>query len=306
MVRQIVSALLKNTLPRAWVDAIRTARALPNRVTILERKLELLAESQVREVYAPLLPQQEGPAAFRQYEAKVYSQNGEDGLLLHLFATLGAPNRTFVEFGIGEGRECNTANLSLNFGWRGLLMECSAERAAKARAFYRHRLGGDADRVHIVETMVSPDNINELLRQHAPQGELDLLSIDIDGNDYWVWQAITSSPRVVVVEYNAVFGPTRAATVAFDPQFSRWDKHPSGLYFGASLAALARLGAAKGYRLAGCDRHGVNAFFVREDIAGDIPALSPEAAYYVLHDHQLGLIGEERFAEISALPFVDV
>ena len=91
----------------------------------------------------------------------------------------------------------------------------------------------------------------------------DLLSIDIDGNDYWVWNAIDGQPRLVVIEYNSSFGPDRAVTIPYDPSFDRFQHHPFGIYHGASIAALAKLGAAKGYALVGGDSNGVNAFFVR-------------------------------------------
>jgi hypothetical protein len=110
-----------------------------------------------------------------------------------------------------------------------------------------------------------------------------LLSLDIDGNDLWVWRAITAiQPRVVVIEYNAAFGPGRSLSVQYDPAFDRFKYHPSGIYHGASLSAMANVGREKGYVLVGCESHGVNAFFVQRELAtsADLIEMTPEQAYY--------------------------
>jgi hypothetical protein len=117
---------------------------------------------------------------------------------------------------------------------------------------------------------ITAENITQLFHTHHVPVDFDLLSIDIDGNDFWVWRAVTAHhPRVVVIEYNASVPPTESRVIAYDPDF-RW----SGTdYFGASLLALQQLGGEKGYRLVGCDRSGTNAFFVLEDIAaGHFPS----------------------------------
>ena len=305
---QALKNLLKQWLPRRWVAAVQLAKAVSPRLNRLEKQTTLLAEAVARARHEALLPDASQAADFNRHELKVYSQNGEDGLLLHLFEAVGTGRRTFIEFGIGDGRECNTANLSLNFGWSGLLMDCDPEKVAKAKAYYARQLGARKEAVAVHECMVTKENIDETLRQHGPGEDLDLLSIDVDGNDYWIWQAIVSlSPRVVIVEYNAVFGYERAITVPYDPHFRRWEKHPGGLYFGASLAALAKLGYEKGYRLAGCDRHGVNAFFVRRDLAPEsLPAVEVRKAYFPLDDPLLGVVTPDRFAEIAAMPFEEV
>jgi len=121
---------------------------------------------------------------------------------------------------------------------------------------------------------ITRENVNDLLRDHGLTGEIDLLDIDIDGIDYWVWQAIESvTPRVVVVEYNADFGFERAVTVPYDPRFDR-HKTAEHRYYGASLRAFERLGAQRGYRLVAIEPRGVNAFFVRHDVGEGLPALT--------------------------------
>jgi len=231
-------------------------------------------------------------------EVKVYSQHGEDGVLLHIFSKVGVTNRTFVEFGIADGRECNTANLSINFGWNGLLMDTSSQNISKARDYYRKVLSPKS-RVRIIRYHVTAENINEILQSNDTPPDLDLLSIDIDGNDYWVWRAITyCRPRVVVIEYNAMLGCTEPITVKYDPNFDRRKKHSSGFYFGASLPALAKLGREKGYVLLGCDSSGVNAFFARQNVAeGKIGDVKAEQAFFA-DEYWSKVIPEQRRLEI--------
>ena len=302
-----IKQLAKAVLPRNVLAAIRTCVALPVRLARLERQVAILAAHQIHQAYGDT----DGEAlhsAINAHELQVYSQHGEDGILQCIFAEIGVTNRRFVEFGMGDGRECNTAYLSLHCGWHGLLMDGNAERAAAARAFYERMLGSGQKAVTVAHAWVTAENINELLSNNGATGEIDLLSIDMDGIDYWVWRAVDAvQPRVVVIEYSAVFGGERAVTVPCDPRFSRWEKHPSGLYAGASLTALARLGQAKGYRLVGCNRHGVNAFFVRDDLAtGALPAVPPKQAYYPCEDLVLGLITPARFSEVAHLRYEEV
>ena len=139
--------------------------------------------------YQELAAHADPQTAFNRSECRVYSQNGEDGILLYLFSRIGATDRRFVEFGIGDGSECNTANLALTFGWRGLLLEAEPSLAERARAFYASRPTLRTSALRVEQARVEPETIDELLQRYGVEGELDLLSIDIDGNDYWVWEA---------------------------------------------------------------------------------------------------------------------
>jgi hypothetical protein len=133
---------------------------------------------------------------------------------------------------------------------------------------------------------VTRETVNQLLETHGFTGELDLLSIDIDGNDYWVWEALTvCSPRLVVIEYNSLFGPDRAVVVPYDPRFDRHDYNLGGMYYGASLAALGHLAARKGYRLVTTEPTGVNAYFIRNDVAPFIPACDVARAFRFLEKY---------------------
>ncbi|HKO61656.1 MAG TPA: hypothetical protein VJV03_10895 [Pyrinomonadaceae bacterium] len=195
------------------------------------------------------------------HQFRVFSQWGEDGMIQFLLRHVAPENKVFVEFGADAyNYESNTRFLLTNDNWRGLIID-SSERAIaelkRSRAWELHDLTA-------VQAFITRENINELLTQHGINGEIGLLSIDIDGNDYWVWQAINViQPVIVIAEYNHRFGPDRAVTIPYDEKFDRKEAHPSKLYFGASLQALCQLGKAKGYAFVGCN--GVNAFFVRAD-----------------------------------------
>jgi len=211
------------------------------------------------------------------YEKKIYSQNGEDGILEYIFSRIGTTNKRFVEFGFGTP-EANTTNLALNEeGWTGLLLDGSQSVVEAATRYYKDKNPG----VTCGHCFITVDNINSVLRAHGITNTIDLLSIDIDGNDYWIWQAITViDPRVVVIEYNAAFNSDKSLVVKYDPEFARYSKHSSGLYYGASLLALTRLAHNKGYLLVGCDSTGTNAFFVRKDVAKDkLPEVAVEEAF---------------------------
>ena len=202
---------------------------------------------------------------------RLLSQNQEDGILWTLFEQVGTTCRRFVELGSGASGG-NAAMLAGEFGWTGLLVE-----GDKGKVEYA---GRRFPRATAVCAWITPDTVNDLLRQHGYAGEVDLLSVDIDGNDYWVWKAITvCSPRVVMLEYNSMFGPDRAVSVPYDPKFSRRDHR--FCYYGASLAAMTRLSASKGYRLVVVEPTGVNAFFLRNDVAPEIPACDPRHAYRI-------------------------
>lgn len=182
-------------------------------------------------------------------ERRITSQTGEDGALAALFSLVGTTDRHYVEFGCGDGVQCNTAQLRL-LGWRGLLLDGVAAPGAPG--------------VVIHTAWITAENIEALFDAHGVPAEPDLMSIDLDGNDYWVWRAIRRRPRVVVAEYNANLGCDEALTIPYDPQH-RWDGSD---YYGASLPALVALARRKGYTLVHCTQSGVNAIFVRDDLLG--------------------------------------
>ena len=200
----------------------------------------------------------------RAAEFKVFSQFGEDGIIQYLIrhARVPAQSRSFVEFGVESYDEANTRFLLLNDNWRGLIIDGSSSSMRRVRnsaIYWRHNLVA-------VDAFIDADNINGLIKDAGFCGEIGLLSIDIDGNDYWVWERIdVVNPIVVVVEYNSVFGSRHAVTVPYDKNFSRSRAHSSHLYWGASLKALVEMGDSKGYAFVGSNNAGNNAFFVRRD-----------------------------------------
>ena len=201
-------------------------------------------------------PRARDPRRLTRFGRKAFSQNDEDGIILEIFNRIGSGARRFVEFGVETGIECNTA-LLLAAGWSGLWLEGSPKSVAAVNK--RHSTMIATGRLTIRNEIITAENIDELL---SGETELDLLSIDIDFNDYWVWKAIeTVRPRVVVIEYNATFPPPVDFVVEYDPK-AIWN---TTTYYGASLSMLERLGRKKGYALVGCCLAGVNAFFVRED-----------------------------------------
>jgi hypothetical protein len=208
----------------------------------------------------------------RAFEKRVYSQNGEDGILQEILNRVGTTNRFFVEFGVESGSECNCALLALEKGWGGLFLEVDDIQFARLAERYRDRPG-----VRCVRAAVTSANIESLFQANGVPPEFDVLSIDIDGNDYWVWAALTHwRPRVVVIEYNASHPPPRKWVMKEDVNY-RWN---GTSYHGASLASLAALGRGKGYTLVATNSNGVNAFFVRDDLVSPGLFLDPVEHYH--------------------------
>jgi hypothetical protein len=220
------------------------------------------------------------PDGVRDAEFQVFSQFGEDGILQFIVGHVPVPleSEVFVEFGVEDYTESNTRFLLVHDNWRGLIMDGGEKHAAFVR-----RTG--LDWRHDIEAktaFVDRDNINGLIAAAGIRGDIGLLSVDIDGNDYWVLEAIDAvSPRILVVEYNSNFGPEAAVTVPYEARFERGRAHWSQLYWGASLSALDALARRKGYALVAGNSAGNNAFWVREDVLGDLPRASIREAYAV-------------------------
>jgi hypothetical protein len=245
------------------------------RISALEEKCIRLQEAIGRlESRQMQLLQPEAPSSA---EYRVFSQWGEDGILDWLISRIPIASARFVEFGVEDYTEANSRFLLTSRNWSGLVMDGNPDNIAAIRRrdiYWRHDLTAAA-------AFITSANINDLLREHGFLGDIGLLSIDIDGNDYWVWRAIdVASPRIVVVEYNSRLGPGRAVTVPYKKDFDRSRVHFSMIYYGASLRALWKLGREKGYELICCNSAGNNAFFVRRDVLpSSIPPLSVDAAF---------------------------
>jgi len=230
-----------------------------------EERSRYLAQLRVQRAWDEEMkkPRHADPKRLVRYGYKVYSQNDEDGIIAEIFRRIGMTSRTFIEFGVETGIECNTAKLLVD-GWRGLWIEANPASAAAIRDNFASFTADG--RLSVVESRVTAENINALIAQSGVGEDIELLSIDIDFNDYWIWKAIDAvNPRVVVIEYNATLRPPLSLVVPYRPE-TEWD---GSNYYGASLEALVKLGAEKNYRIVGCSIAGVNAFFVRADLAGD-------------------------------------
>jgi hypothetical protein len=217
-------------------------------------------------------------------ETKVYSQYGEDGIIEEIFKRIGTTNKTFVEFGIQNGTECNCRRLVEDFKWNGLFIDGNKRDYEKAKEHYRDF------NIKIVNKFITAENINSIFRRNEITGEIDLLSIDIDGNDYWIWKAIKEiKPRVVIIEYTSSFGkkswtiPYKSDWVWKTPKlFQRW----KWIYKGASLKAMIKLGKQKGYKIV--YTNGLNAFFIKKDIK-ELEELSFKEAYKEHKDIETGI-----------------
>ena len=222
--------------------------------------------------------------AFADVEFRNYSQNGEDGILLYILSLIGMTTRKCVEICAGDGVECNSANLILNHGYNALLVDGDDRNIAIANEFYsRHReTFGFVPKA--VKHWIERETIDRFLHDQGMAGEIDVLTVDIDGNDYWIWNAIEcSSPRVVVVEYDNAWGPDDSVTMRYESDFVWRISEPGMPHGGASLAAFVGLGRRKGYRLVGSQMRCFNAFFVRDDIGRDcLPEVSVESC--LTHD----------------------
>jgi hypothetical protein len=249
--------------------------------------------------------------SLREVELKVFSQWGEDGIIQYLIHRIPIENDTFIEFGVEDYRESNTRFLLRNDNWRGLVIDGDP---LNIRSIRDERISTYHD-LKSVCSFVTRENINGLIAGAGLSGDIGILSIDIDGNDYWVWEAIdVVSPRIVVCEYNAIFGAGIAVTVPYDPGFTKERGHYSGLYFGASLPALCLLADRKGYEFVGCTSAGNDAFFVRKDLAGHVNTTNAMDGFVSVRARDSrGTSGEKTFLSgddclqaISHLPVCDI
>jgi hypothetical protein len=245
-------------------------------------------------------------------EFKVFSQFGDDGIIQWLVHNLDVSATTFIEFGVENYRESNTRFLMMNDNWSGFVMDgmpSNVDQINKAEYFWRYQLSTKA-------IFIDRENINELLREANFGRDIGLLHIDLDGNDYWIWEAITEvSPDILILEYNSVFGVDRAITVPYDKTFYRTNAHSSNLYFGASLKALYNLSKEKGYTFIGSNSAGNNAYFIKNDKVNDVVRECSlekgyvESKYRESRDGEGNLSflnGEARLAAIKGLPVFNV
>jgi hypothetical protein len=252
-------------------------------------------------------------SSLQDVEFQVSSQYGEDGIIDWLIERAEIPpiSQSFIELGVETYREANTRFLLQNRNWRGLIMDSSAVMVTAVR---EDALSGTHD-LTALPVFITRENINELIASAGFGGDIGLLSIDVDGNDYWVWEAIHAvNPIICIVEYNAVFGDVHQISTPYARNFNRVKAHHSYLYFGASIAALRSLATKKGYRFVGTNSSGNDAFFVREDYArlfvdGSLHQIQAVPSFFRESRDRFGrrnyISGIERLKHIAALPVVD-
>ena len=274
--------------------------SLPESITLLQESLGRIETRQT-----------DGTGDPRHAEFRVFSQWGEDGIIQHLVRNVEIDRPIFVEFGVENYVQSNTRFLLTNNAWSGLVIDGSQDNIEYIRRDPIYW----ASNLKAQQAFITKDNINQLLSGNGISGDIGLLSVDIDGNDYWVWEAIdTISPRIVVCEYSSQFGPVAEVTTPYDPAFVRGMAHWSKVYYGASISAFCSLAHHKGYSLVASNSAGNNIFFVRNDLVGSFRVLTPAEAYRrarfrEFHD-ELGQLTfddfETRLHKIRDLPLYDL
>lgn len=255
-------------------------RAMEYRAGYVDKGTQLLMGIKYRELLAKGEKQAFDDVAFRNY-----SQSGEDGILWYIFSTIGMQSKKAVEICAGIGKQCNSANLIVNHGWHALLVEGDATNIAIAEQFFLTHPDTCILPPRIVRDWITSENVNEIIACNGFADDVDLLSLDLDGVDYWIWKAITViTPRVVVLEVQAVWECTRSVTVPYRPDFEQQELSDGNFgyakYAGASLPAFVKLAKQKGYRLVGGNRLGFNAFFLRDDVGLDyFKEIAPELLF---------------------------
>ena len=302
IIRRLISGLgiaTQESVAQARDQLLREFHTLDSAVTRNALLLERIRSRQLAE----------GPIDNCSY--RVFSQFGEDGIIAWLLARLPNRTNTFIEIGASDYQESNTRLLAEHGGWRGLIVDSSEDymrRLTQTSVYWRQHLTARA-------AFVTAENINDLIRSEGFDGRIDLLSIDIDGNDFWVWKALdVVQPAIVIIEYNSIFGANTAITIPYRAGFVRGAAHFTQLYFGASLGALVHLAEEKGYSLVAVETNGVNAFFLRHDLLGEIKPVDQRSAYRLTPVREAldptgaltFLSGDDRIAAISHLEVVVV
>jgi len=245
----------------------------------LERRLDALKLNQGMILTA--LNEHKKNKNLKAYEFCIFSQWGEDGMIQQLIKSIEIKNKTFIEFGVENFKESNCRFLLMKDNWKGFVIDGSAQNIAdlkNADFYWRNNL-------EAIAAFITKDNINSLLEKSGFDEDLGILSIDLDGNDYYILEAITFfKPRILIVEFNAVFGAERKISIPYQADFNRTKAHYSNLYCGASLAAITFLAAKKGYTLVGTNSASVNAFYVRNDVWNNqLESLTAEEAFTPSH-----------------------
>jgi hypothetical protein len=278
-------------------------RNLPERIVRIQ---EALGRIEARQV---LLANMHDPIN----EFRVFSQWGEDGIIQYLVRYLKIENKYFIEFGVENYEQSNTRFLLTNNYWSGMVIDGSAKNIdfiKKDQIYW-------ASNLNAVNAFIDCNNINSIFLENKVPTKVGILSIDIDGNDYWIWEAInTIDPIIVICEYNSLFGPRAKVTIPYKSDFIRGRRYPFS-YYGASIAAFNYLAEKKGYSLVASNGAGNNVFFVKNEYLNGMNVISCEEAYrkacfreskdengslnFLSHDELVKTIGEMIVVDVTTL-----
>lgn len=240
---------------------------------------------------------------FQETGCHIFSQTDEDGFLLYIFSLIDFTNKKVVEICAGDGFQCNAANLIINHGWEGLLFDGNPTNIKIGEKIYNSLKSKIKIVPKLVNAWITTENVNELITNSEFHGEIDLLSLDLDGVDYWIWKSINCiQPRVIILEYNKTRSAEESVTVPYNPNFQAQIINDY-YYCGASLKAFVKLGKKLNYRLVGSNTQQFNAFFLRNDIATDkLPEVSVETCL----DSNINSLDQDIVRMISQLEWEEV
>lgn len=284
-------------------------------ISRLENKLTTQHEERLLisgQILSRLRDNNKSITSLEDVEFKVFSQWGDDGIIDWIFSILKTNDPFFIEFGVQTYQESNTRFLLQHRNWSGLVIDGNLDYINFIKnddIYWKHSLTA-------INSFITKENINSLLSENSLKNDVDLLSIDIDGNDYWVFNELMSiSPKVIICEFNGLFGVDKSVTVPYDPNFVRSAAHHSNLYFGCSITAIINLAKTKGYDFIGTNSNGNNAYFIRKDISADILSkLNDEPKIYLPKFREsrdasgnLSYLGKlNALSEIAELDLVDL
>ncbi|WP_276480595.1 hypothetical protein [Paraflavitalea pollutisoli] len=282
-----------------------------NRIPEIEKHLNSHFKSHkvnLGQIQSQLNNQKEKINNLEEVEFQVFSQWGDDGIIQYLVNKLDIPNKTFIEFGVEDYRESNTRFLLYNNSWTGYVIDgdpANVDQIVKDPISWACELYAEC-------SFITKENINDLIGKVGFEKEVGILSVDIDGNDYWVWKEIdVINPVIVIAEYNSIFGVNTSWTLPYNPSFVRTRDHKI-IYYGASLRALCSIATEKGYTFVGCNSKGNNAYFIRNDkMKPCISAKTPQEGYVrsKFREAQLNgswVTGADRIKIMEGLDIYDV
>ncbi len=247
-----------------------------------------------------------GTKSLHDVEFQVFSQWGDDGIIQYLISKMDIKNKTFIEFGVENYIESNTRFLLINNHWTGLVIDGDQKNID----YIKNDKISWACELMSIHSFITKDNINSLIKSRH-FNEVGILSIDIDGNDYWIWKTIRDiEPIIIIAEYNSLFGKNTKWTIPYDASFVRGRNKLPFCYYGASLGALNDLAEQKGYSLIGCNSKGNNAYFIRNDKLFFFDKKTVEECFVYCHFTEAyldkRLLVHEKIDILNGLPIHDI